>query len=86
MADSRSNPKVDFFFNKAGQWQEEFAELRTIILDCQLTEELKWECPAAGPRADSDSADGEGAGGTPGPLHRGAGDKGTEACTVRLYP
>lgn len=45
MADSRSNPKVDFFFNRAGQWQEEFAELRTIILDCQLTEELKWGVP-----------------------------------------
>ena len=34
------NPKVDFFFNKAKQWQEEFKKLRTIILDCQLTEEL----------------------------------------------
>lgn len=45
MADSRTNPKVDFFFNRAGQWQEEFAEFRTIILDCQLTEELKWGVP-----------------------------------------
>jgi uncharacterized protein YdeI (YjbR/CyaY-like superfamily) len=39
------NPKVDFFFNKAKKWQEEFEKLRTIILDCGLTEELKWGCP-----------------------------------------
>ena len=36
------NPKVDFYFSKAKQWQEELEKLRTIILDCQLTEELKW--------------------------------------------
>jgi uncharacterized protein YdeI (YjbR/CyaY-like superfamily) len=36
------NPKVDFFFNKAKKWGEEFEELRTIILDCGLSEELKW--------------------------------------------
>jgi uncharacterized protein YdeI (YjbR/CyaY-like superfamily) len=36
------NPKVDFFFNKATQWQKEFQLLRTIVLDCGLTEELKW--------------------------------------------
>jgi uncharacterized protein YdeI (YjbR/CyaY-like superfamily) len=36
------NPKVDFFFKKAKQWREEFEKLRTIILDCPLTEELKW--------------------------------------------
>lgn len=39
------NPKVDFFFAKAGQWQEAYEELRTIVLDCGLTEELKWGCP-----------------------------------------
>jgi uncharacterized protein YdeI (YjbR/CyaY-like superfamily) len=39
------NPKVDFFFNKAKKWHEEFEKLRTIILDCGLTEELKWGCP-----------------------------------------
>ena len=39
------NPKVDFYFSKAKQWQEEFENLRTIILDCGLTEELKWGCP-----------------------------------------
>ncbi|GGB12730.1 YdeI/OmpD-associated family protein [Puia dinghuensis] len=36
------NPRVDFFFDKAKQWQEEFERLRTIILDCGLIEELKW--------------------------------------------
>jgi uncharacterized protein YdeI (YjbR/CyaY-like superfamily) len=44
------NPKVDFYFNKAGKWQAELQQLRTIVLDpiaisCQLTEELKWGCP-----------------------------------------
>ena len=39
------NPKVDFFFTKAKQWQEEFEKLRMIILDCGLTEELKWGVP-----------------------------------------
>ncbi|MEP7254954.1 MAG: DUF1801 domain-containing protein [Ferruginibacter sp.] len=39
------NPKVDFYFNKAKSWQEEIRKLRTIVLDCGLTEELKWGCP-----------------------------------------
>jgi uncharacterized protein YdeI (YjbR/CyaY-like superfamily) len=39
------NPKVDWFFNKDTKWQKEFEQLRTIILDCGLTEELKWGCP-----------------------------------------
>ena len=39
------NPKVDFFFSKAKNWQKEFEKLRTIILDCGLTEELKWGQP-----------------------------------------
>jgi len=39
------NPKVDFFFVKAGKWQEAYEALRTIVLDCGLTEELKWGCP-----------------------------------------
>jgi uncharacterized protein YdeI (YjbR/CyaY-like superfamily) len=40
-----TNPKVDFFFNKTKQWQEEYEKLRLICLDCGLTEELKWGCP-----------------------------------------
>jgi len=39
------NPKVDWFFSKAGKWQKEFVQLRTIILDCDLIEELKWGQP-----------------------------------------
>ena len=39
------NPKVDFYFTKAKNWKEEITKLRTIILDCHLTEELKWGCP-----------------------------------------
>ena len=42
---NRTNPKVDFFFRKGKPWQEEFEKLRTIILDCGLTEELKWGVP-----------------------------------------
>ena len=42
---SRTNPKVDFFFEQAEQWRDEFARLRTIALDCDLTEELKWGKP-----------------------------------------
>ncbi|SHG43181.1 Uncharacterized conserved protein YdeI, YjbR/CyaY-like superfamily, DUF1801 family [Chryseolinea serpens] len=45
MAKGNMNPKVDWFFNKAKKWQEEFDRLRTIVLDCGLTEELKWGCP-----------------------------------------
>ena len=41
----RKNPKVDFFFNKATTWHEEYAKLRTIALDCGLIEEPKWGCP-----------------------------------------
>lgn len=39
------NPKVDWFFSKAEKWQKEFEQLRTIVLDCGLTEELKWGQP-----------------------------------------
>ena len=39
------NLKVDFFFSKAKKWHDEFAKLRTIVLDCALTEELKWGKP-----------------------------------------
>jgi uncharacterized protein YdeI (YjbR/CyaY-like superfamily) len=39
------NPKVDFYFIKEKKWQKEIEKLRTIILDCQLTEELKWGVP-----------------------------------------
>jgi uncharacterized protein YdeI (YjbR/CyaY-like superfamily) len=39
------NPKVDWYFSEAEKWQAEIKKLRTIILDCNLIEELKWGCP-----------------------------------------
>jgi len=38
------NPKADFYFN-TGKWQKETQQLRKIVLDCDLKEELKWGCP-----------------------------------------
>ena len=39
------NPKVDTFLSNLTQWQDELAQLREIVLDCGLTEELKWGVP-----------------------------------------
>lgn len=39
------NPEVDWFFNKKSKWHEEYSELRSLVLDCGLTEVLKWGCP-----------------------------------------
>ena len=39
------NPKVDKYLSKAKKWQKELKKLRMVILDCQLTEELKWGVP-----------------------------------------
>ncbi len=39
------NSTVDWFFEKTSQWQQEYVALRTLALDCGLTEELKWGCP-----------------------------------------
>ena len=39
------NPEVNWFFTKATKWQGEYGELRELILDCGLSEELKWGCP-----------------------------------------
>ena len=36
---------VDFYFNKEKKWNSEISELRKIILDCELNEELKWGVP-----------------------------------------
>lgn len=41
----RMNPRVDEYISKSEKWQEELEKLRMIILDCQLTEELKWGVP-----------------------------------------
>src|SRR5437868_7535631 len=42
---NRMNPKVDWFFTKATSWHDEFEKLRDVVLDCGLTEEVKWGCP-----------------------------------------
>ena len=39
------NPKVDWYFSKAEKWQAELQQLRIIVLDCGLNEELKWGVP-----------------------------------------
>lgn len=45
MTNNRTNPKVDEFLSKAKKWKEEYEKLRAIVLDCELTEELKWKHP-----------------------------------------
>jgi uncharacterized protein YdeI (YjbR/CyaY-like superfamily) len=42
---NRLNPKVDAFLSRAKKWRKEFEQLRLILLDCGLTEELKWGKP-----------------------------------------
>ena len=39
------NPKVDIFLNKLTKWQPELEQLRRILLDSPLTEEVKWTVP-----------------------------------------
>ena len=39
------NPKVDIFLSITEKWRKELEHLRMIILDCGLTEELKWGVP-----------------------------------------
>ncbi|MCK0155642.1 DUF1801 domain-containing protein [Cellulophaga sp. F20128] len=39
------NPKVDEYLSKVKIWPKELTLLRSIILDCGLTEELKWGQP-----------------------------------------
>lgn len=45
MTTSKTNPKVDAFIANAKQWHEELTKLRSILLDSELTEELKWGGP-----------------------------------------
>src|ERR1700682_5202251 len=42
---NRMNPKVDFYFGKTKKWQKELEQLRMLVLDCGLIEELKWGVP-----------------------------------------
>ena len=39
------NPKVDEYISNAKKWQAEITLLRTLLLDCGLTEEFKWRAP-----------------------------------------
>ena len=39
------NPKANFYFKKEKKWRDELEQLRRIILDCGLAEEVKWGCP-----------------------------------------
>lgn len=39
------NPKVNWYFEKAKKWQAELEKLRSIVLDRDLSEVLKWGCP-----------------------------------------
>ena len=39
------NPKVDKSFNHATRWRREADLLRAILLECGLSEELKWGKP-----------------------------------------
>jgi uncharacterized protein YdeI (YjbR/CyaY-like superfamily) len=45
MTDKKLNPKVDAYLQRADKWREEFENLRSIALDCDLAEELKWGEP-----------------------------------------
>lgn len=42
---NRMNPKVDAYVSGSKKWQKELKKLRLIVLECQLTEELKWGVP-----------------------------------------
>jgi uncharacterized protein YdeI (YjbR/CyaY-like superfamily) len=42
---NKMNPKVDGFLRKSKKWREELQKLRTIVLDCGLTEDVKWRVP-----------------------------------------
>ncbi len=45
MPKSKTNPEVDWFFDKAQKWPKELSALRDIALGSGLTEVLKWGCP-----------------------------------------
>jgi uncharacterized protein YdeI (YjbR/CyaY-like superfamily) len=39
------NPKVDAYIKRSEKWPEEMTDLRSILLSCGLTEEIKWGKP-----------------------------------------
>jgi uncharacterized protein YdeI (YjbR/CyaY-like superfamily) len=42
---NKKNPSVDGYIRKQKAWQDELTELRRIILDSELTEDVKWRVP-----------------------------------------
>lgn len=40
-----TNPKVDAYLKRNERWQAEMTALRALLLDCPLTEDLKWGVP-----------------------------------------
>jgi uncharacterized protein YdeI (YjbR/CyaY-like superfamily) len=42
---SKENHKADFYFKNSKKWRKEQEKLREIVLDCGLTEMLKWGVP-----------------------------------------
>lgn len=42
MTNRVTNPKVDAFLKRSEPWEKEFTKLREIILETEMTEELKW--------------------------------------------
>lgn len=45
MTEPKTNPRIDAFLRNTETWRSEFEALRAIVLDCGLTEELKWGQP-----------------------------------------
>ncbi len=45
MTKNTANPQAGWFFDESKKWRQEYKKLRTIILGCGLTEELKWGKP-----------------------------------------
>jgi len=42
---NKMSPKVDGYVRKNKQWREELQKLRTILLESELTEDVKWRTP-----------------------------------------
>lgn len=45
MTERQTNPKVDAFLERTEQWRPEFEKLRSLALDSEMSEELKWGQP-----------------------------------------
>jgi uncharacterized protein YdeI (YjbR/CyaY-like superfamily) len=42
---TKNNPQVDGFIRKNARWEKELQKLRSIILETELVEEVKWRVP-----------------------------------------